>query len=103
MVKLTVLYGTPTDVSAFDSHYFGTHVPLADKLPGILRNEVSTFSGAADGSSSPYHLQAELYFESQDAMQAALASREGQIASADVANFATGTVTMLVADVVKEK
>jgi hypothetical protein len=32
-------------------------------------------------------------------MQACLASKEGQAAAADIANFATGGVTMLVADV----
>jgi uncharacterized protein (TIGR02118 family) len=103
MVKLTVLYGPPTDPAAFDTHYFGTHVAIVDALPGIVRNEVSRFSGSADGSASPYYLQAELYYESRDALDRALASVEGQAASADVANFATGTVTLLIADVVKER
>jgi uncharacterized protein (TIGR02118 family) len=103
MVKLTVLYGPPTDAAAFDAHYFGTHVAIADALPGLVRNEVSRFSGSADGSPSPYYLQAELYFESQDSLTDALRSEEGQAASADLANFATGTVTLLTADVVKER
>lgn len=101
MVKLTVLYGPPTDVDAFDTHYFGTHVPLADKIPGLRRNEVSVLS-SLDGSRSPYHLLAELYFDDAAALQAALGSAEGQAAAADVANFATGGVTMLTAEVRKE-
>ena len=102
MVKLTVLYGPPTDPAAFDAHYFGTHIQIADQLPGIVRNEVSKFSAGLDGSAAPYYLQAELYVADQAARSAALASPEAQATSADLANFATGTVTMLVADVLKE-
>jgi uncharacterized protein (TIGR02118 family) len=59
-------------------------------------------SGSLDGSTPPYHLQAELYFDSSDAMMAALGSPEGQAAAADVANFATGGVTMMTSEVLKE-
>ena len=100
MVKLTVLYGPPTDPAAFDAYYMDKHVPLADALPGIRRNEVSKVSGSLDGSVPPYHLVAELHFDSSDALMAALASPEGQVAAGDVANFATGTVTMIVSEVV---
>jgi uncharacterized protein (TIGR02118 family) len=101
MVKLTVLYGPPTDPAAFDEHYFATHIPLADAIPGLRRNQVSKLS-SLDGTPSPYHLQAELWFDSAEALGTALGSTEGQAAAADVANFATGGVTMLQAEVVKE-
>jgi uncharacterized protein (TIGR02118 family) len=101
MVKLVVLYGTPTDPEAFDSYYLGTHVPLADRLPGLRRNEVARGVPGADGSPPPYYLQAELYFDSAEDMAAALASRAGMVTSADVANFATGSVTMFTAEVVR--
>ena len=48
---------------------------------------------------SPYYLVAELYFESMQAMQAGFASAEGQAASADIQNFATGGVTLLAGEV----
>jgi uncharacterized protein (TIGR02118 family) len=35
MVKLTVLYGPPSDPAAFDEYYLGTHVPIADAIPGL--------------------------------------------------------------------
>jgi uncharacterized protein (TIGR02118 family) len=101
MVKLTVLYGPPTDPAAFDDYYFGTHVALADRIPGLLRNEVSKLA-ALDGTASPYHLQAELYFDSAEALTGALGTPEGQAAADDVPNFATGGVTMLIGEVVKE-
>jgi uncharacterized protein (TIGR02118 family) len=102
MVKLTVLYGPPTDPAAFDKYYLESHVPLADALPGIRRNEVSKVSGTLDGSAPLYHLQAELYFDSADALNAAVRSEEGAATAADLANFATGGVTMMISEVLKE-
>lgn len=101
MVKLTVLYGPPSDPDAFDAYYFATHVPLADKLPGLRRNEVAKMA-SLDGSPSPYHLQAELYFDDTASLRAAFASPEGEAAAGDVANFATGGVTMLVGEIAGE-
>jgi uncharacterized protein (TIGR02118 family) len=102
MVKLTVLYGPPSDPAAFDEYYLATHVPIADALPGLRRNEVSKVAGSPNGSTPAYHLQAELYFDSFDALGAAMQSPEGAAAAADLANFATGSVTMLTSEVLKE-
>lgn len=99
MLKLIVLYGPPTDPDAFDAHYFGTHVPLAEKIPNVKRFSVSKLS-ALDSSPSPYYLVAELFFDSREALVAALSTAEGQAAAADVATFATGGATMLIADIV---
>ncbi|MGH9055091.1 MAG: EthD family reductase [Acidimicrobiales bacterium] len=101
MVKLTVLYGSPTDPAAFDKYYTETHIPLGEALPGLRRFEVSKVSGTPDGSPAPYHLQADLYFDDATAVKAAFESSEGRAAGADVANFATGGATMFVSEVVK--
>ena len=37
---MLVLYGTPTDPTAFDARY-ARHVPLAQKVPGLRSFEVS--------------------------------------------------------------
>jgi len=37
VIKLSVIYQTPADPAAFDAHYLGTHAPMCDKLPGIVR------------------------------------------------------------------
>jgi uncharacterized protein (TIGR02118 family) len=42
---------------------------------------------------------AELYFPSEDQLQTTLGSAEGQAAVADLSNFATGGVTILVGSV----
>jgi uncharacterized protein (TIGR02118 family) len=96
MHVLTVCYGHPADPAAFDTYYMSTHVPLAEKLPG-LDSFTYRHCASLDGSQPPYYLLAELSFASQEALGAAMASPEGQVAGADVANFATGGVTMFVA------
>ena len=98
MAKLVVLYKTPADPTAFDRYYVDTHVPIAQKLPGMLRYEVSTAAPVGPGGASPYHLVATLEFESMAAVQAALASPEGQAAAGDLANFAQAGVELLMFD-----
>lgn len=96
MVKVLAMYGQPADVVAFDHYYFSTHVPLAKKLPGLRGYEVSRgpVVGLLDGS-RPHHLVATLSFDSADAVQAALQSPEGQATAGDLANFASGGVTLI--------
>ena len=96
MHVLTVCYGHPSDPAAFDAYYTSTHVPLAEKIPGMT-SYTYRHCDSLDGSQPPYYLLAELSFPSGDAMNAALASAEAQAATADVPNFATGGVTMFVA------
>jgi uncharacterized protein (TIGR02118 family) len=96
MLKLTVLYGHPENAQAFDAYYAETHTPIALKIPGLLKFEKTQFLPGPDGSKPAYHLMAELYFAGPDELQNAFASAEGQASSADLANFATGGVTILV-------
>jgi len=99
MVKLTVLYGQPKDAATFERYYLDTHTPIALKVKGVRRFEIARILGTADGSPSPYYRIADLYFDDAGHMQECLGSKEGQAAAADIANFATGGVTMLIADV----
>jgi len=93
---LTVLYGQPDDPAAFDAYYTGTHVPLADKIPDV-RSFTYRHCSSLDGSTPPYHLIAELSFDSLESLQSSLGSAEGQAAAGDVPNFASGGATMIVA------
>ena len=98
MVKLIVAYGPPEDPEAFDRHYAETHRPLAEKIPNLARFEAGRVLGTADGSAAPYYFIAELSFADGDVLQAALGSPEGQAAAGDVANFATGGATLMIAE-----
>ena len=98
MTTLVALYKKPADASKFDTYYYGTHVPIAKKVPGLRGYEVS--DGPVDGVGGPsaYHLVALLEFDSKEALGRALASPEGQATAADLGNFATGGVDLLVFD-----
>ena len=98
MVKLMVLYGNPEDEAAFDAHYAATHAPLAEKIPNLLRYEHGKAISSADGSAAPWYYVAELGFDDAATLQASMGSAEGQAAAGDVANFATGGVTMFVTE-----
>jgi len=99
MTRVLVLYNQPADPAAFDRYYFETHTPLAKRLPGLRSLVVSTASPALmAGEKAPY-LVAELEFDSQADLQAAMGSAEGQATVADLANFAQAGVTILNFDV----
>ena len=95
MAKLVALYKKPANVAAFDEYYFSTHVPIAKKVPGLRRYEVSSGPVATPQGDSAYHLAAILWFDSLAAIQAALASPEGQATAGDLANFAQAGVDLL--------
>jgi uncharacterized protein (TIGR02118 family) len=83
MARMVVIYKTPEDPAAFEKHYLETHVPLAQKLPGLRKYEISrapivTFGGATD-----IYLIATLLFDDMAAIQACFASPEGRAARAD--------------------
>ena len=90
MAKLVVIYKTPKDKAAFDKHYFETHVPIAKKIPGLRRYEVSDGAVGSPAGESGVHLIATLEFDDMAAIGAAFASPEGQAAAADVQVFAPG-------------
>jgi uncharacterized protein (TIGR02118 family) len=93
MLRVLAMYGLPTDAGAFDSYYRSTHIGLAQRLPGLRRYTISRGLAAMQGD-SPYRLMAELDFDDEAALNAALNSPEGQAVVGDLANFATGGVTL---------
>jgi uncharacterized protein (TIGR02118 family) len=95
MYRLTVCYGQPQDPAAFDAHYDTTHRELVEKIPG-LRRFTAGHCETADGSQPAFYLIADLYFDSKEALRAALSSPEGRAAGEDVPNYATGGATLLI-------
>jgi uncharacterized protein (TIGR02118 family) len=98
MARLVVLYKTPKDAAAFDKYYFETHAPLAKKIAGLRKYEVSKGPITTPAGPSGLHLVAVLHFDDLAAIQRALASPEGQAAAADLQNFATGGVDLIMFD-----
>jgi len=98
MAKLIALYKKPADAAAFDAYYTSTHVPLAKKIPGLRRYEVSSGPVASPQGDSAYHLAAILEFDSLAAIQAGLGTPEGQATAADLGKFAQAGVELLMFD-----
>jgi uncharacterized protein (TIGR02118 family) len=88
----------PKEPAAFDAYYFGTHVPIAKKIPGLRKYEVSQGPVGTPAGPSGIHLVAILHFDDMAAIQRAFASPEGQAAAADVQTFATGGADMIFFD-----
>jgi len=98
MVKLIALYKKPENLEEFERNYFESHLPLASKIPGLLRAEISRISGGPAGDPE-YFLMAELYFESLDALNQGMASEAGKAAGKNLRSFAKDIVTMMVGEV----
>jgi uncharacterized protein (TIGR02118 family) len=88
MARMVVVYRTPQDPEAFNRHYFEVHVPLAKKIPGLRKYEVSHGAIATPAGAPGIHLIGTLHFDDMAAIQGAFASSEGQACGADRRNFA---------------
>ena len=98
MAKLLAVYQQPKDPAAFDSYYFSKHVPLAKTIPGLKSYEVTTGDVMGMAGKHSVYLVAILEFESLAAIGTAMASPEGQATAADLANFASAGVEVMMGD-----
>jgi len=94
MHHVVALYGTPQDPDHFRAHYLSTHLPLARKLPGLVDMHYS-FAVETLGPGETYFCTWTGIFADAEAAAAAMQSPEGQAVAADVANYASGGVTLL--------
>jgi uncharacterized protein (TIGR02118 family) len=92
---ILVLFGTPTDVAAFETHYQETHRALAIQIPGLVEVMEGAVVNALLPGPANYHRIAVLRFTDMAALNASTLSPEGQAAFGDLASFATGGVTAL--------
>jgi len=100
MARMVVIYRTPKDADAFDRHYFQTHIPLAKRLPGLRKYEVSRGPVTVIAGQPDVYLVGTVYFDDMEALQKAFSSPEGRAVAADRRIYApdeTG-VQMLVFD-----
>ena len=71
MARLVVTYKTPVDPAAFDAYYFQTHIPIAKRIPGLRKYDVSQGPVASPAGPSGCHLVAILHFDDMAAIQQA--------------------------------
>ena len=98
MARILAIYKTPTDKAAFDTYYFGTHVPLAKTIPGLRKYEVNASPVMGTQGPSSTYLVATLHFDSMADLAKGMGSAEGKATAADVPKFASGGVEILMFD-----
>lgn len=95
-MRLVALYRKPEDPAAFDTAYFGTHLPLISKVPGLKRTVVTRFTRTVMGDG--FYLMAEMHFADEAALKQGMKSPEMAEAGANLAIFAEGLVTLMFAE-----
>ena len=98
MAKFFAVYQQPADAAVFDDYYFSKHVPLVKTLPGLRSYEVTNGDVMGAAGKHGVYLVAILEFDSMAAIQAAIASPQGQATVADLANFAGAGVDVMMGE-----
>jgi uncharacterized protein (TIGR02118 family) len=96
MPRLIVLYNVPEDPEAFDAHYRDVHTAIVERYPN-LRNVRLTKPVGVAGRPAPFHLMAEMSFDSAADLDEALMSEAGADSARDLRNFAGAGVSMFIA------
>ncbi|HEX5039850.1 MAG TPA: EthD family reductase [Candidatus Limnocylindria bacterium] len=96
MPRLIVLYSVPEDPDAFDAHYRDVHTPIVERYPN-LRNVRLTKPVGVAGRPAPFHLMAEMFFDTAADLDEALMSEAGADSARDLRNFAGAGVSMFIA------
>ena len=96
MPRLIALYNAPDDTDAFDAHYRDVHVPIVSRYPNVRDVRLSKPAGVG-GREAAYYLMAEMTFDSEADLDAALSSEAGADSARDLRNFAGAGVTMFIA------
>ena len=100
MIKVTVLYGHPTDSAAFENYYVNNHIPIASKMSGHEKFELTKFINNPDGSKPEFYRMVEFWYINLESMREAMASPEGQATADDLSNYANGGVKVFIGEVV---
>lgn len=76
MFKFTTIYRQVEESEQLETFFSGTHLPLAEALPHLVKREISRVT-RKPGGQSRFYLMVELYFESETEFQLAMASETG--------------------------
>lgn len=98
---VTVIYNQPKDSAKFEKYYSDTHLPLVSGNQseiGFTRADLTRFDANLDGSKPAKYRQAELCFDSMDALKKGLATAGFKKVGGDLPNFATGGLTGLIGE-----
>ncbi len=100
IVKVVMLYPTPTDVDAFEDAYLHEHIPhVLATIPGLsgytLSKVLWTYDAPCVEGDPPYFLMAELYFPSLEALQRNFTPAVAETIRSHAAAISTGGVPLV--------
>jgi len=97
-MRLIALYRQPADPEAFDRAYFGSHLPLIAKVPGLQGTVVSRFTRTVMGDG--FYMMAEMSFPDEATLKSGMRSPQMAEAGANLATFADGLATLMFAETI---
>jgi len=96
MHKLVILVELPSNDTSFDETW-PQFLSLSERMPGLIREATSRVEQVLYGRYQPF-LMHELFFDSLDALQEAMASPTGQETGQLLQQMTRGKLTLLVSD-----
>jgi len=99
MYKVTVLYAHPADASTFEKYFKEHHLPLAKRMEGLSRIEITKFHTSADGGKPQYYRMSELFFSTKAEMEETMSSPEGQAIINDMLNLTKSDIQIVLGSV----
>lgn len=101
MIKFMITFQRPENVTIFENAY-NDLLALIERMPDVQRRQVVNVLGSPV-SDPPFYRILEVYFDSQEQMEASLRSRAGQEAGSELGRrFPSGTYQALYAEVFEE-
>lgn len=97
MVELIALYRRPEDPETFLRRYREEHLPLAQKMPGLIGIQAGPVEGL--GSAFPYWYMATLTFPDREALDESQRTPVSREAAKVLMSFAKGLVDFVVREV----
>jgi uncharacterized protein (TIGR02118 family) len=97
VARLIALFNLPDHPAAFDAHYRDVHAPIVRRYPN-LRDLRLTRPDGVGGRPAPFHLLAEMSFDSRADLEEALASDAGRESGRDLRNFAQAGFSLFIVD-----
>lgn len=104
MIKVAAWWHIPAgaDVDAIDRHYFEVHVPGVRKVPGLARHVVAKALPDTAEAQPPCHRHAEIWFETKEDFDTAMASPEWQAVTEDRFDTMIGGLQAILYEVEEE-
>ncbi|NLX11009.1 MAG: EthD family reductase [Chloroflexi bacterium] len=93
MTRLMIVFRQPLNPATFERRYAG-NLALLKQMPGVRMMRAGHVLGGPSGE-SPFFRTVEVYFDSFEALDAALISPEGVAAGKDLMDFAADRIDLL--------